>query len=263
MKVAICLSGLVGGISGRNGEGGTISPDICLSQWLPIINHYNADVFLHSWSTDQQEKLKKFLPKKIKVETQKEFNPSFDQYNHDMSTVEALSKDPRYAPLIKAHGSNLWNHMKGIMWRSHSKYYSSKEVVKLKKEYEKENNFQYDIVILSRFDIWFDKSIISKINLENIDSKYFYVSPRTDHEKKRIDYDIAYHDLIVYGNSNLIDKFSLLYDDVFEYSVSAIHAIREHAEKVIGKENIILSPLRFPTHYSLLRYKYGKNYLKN
>ena len=47
MKVALCLSGIVGGFSGRNGSGLQIPVQLCRDEWhRALFNNYDTDVLL-------------------------------------------------------------------------------------------------------------------------------------------------------------------------------------------------------------------------
>ena len=50
MRVALCLCGNVGGVSGQDGKGGWMHPDVGY-QYLNniLLKHYDTDVFVHSW----------------------------------------------------------------------------------------------------------------------------------------------------------------------------------------------------------------------
>ena len=63
-----------------------------------------------------------------------------------------------------------YNPPKNLKQQNYSQWYSRMKSVDLKKEYEKENNFKYDYVMICRFDVMFFTDII----FENFDNRYFY-----------------------------------------------------------------------------------------
>ena len=88
-----------------------------------------------------------------------------------------------------------------------SSAYSIKQVVTLKKDYEKEKDFLYDMVILTRYDISIDPLISS---LPDLDSYVYF-----ERYKNNIDGRIKDH--IFISNSFNIDQYSELYDKLNSY----------------------------------------------
>ena len=117
MKTALCLSGIVGGESGKNGLGNTINYVECNKYFKEnIIEPNGCDVFIHSWSTKyENDLLRLYKPKGYVFEEQKQFSTK---------------------------GGN--------RFRFQSKWYSVSQSLLKMKEFGK-----YDWVIVSRFDILF------------------------------------------------------------------------------------------------------------
>ena len=178
MKVALCFSGIIGGEGGKNGKGeslGLQEPYKSIKENLLDVN--NIDVFMHSWSLDaKSELIKLYNPKKYKFEKQIEFD-----------------KDDFRKNITK------------------SRFYGNKMALNLKNSYELENNFKYDWVMISRFDlIWFSKLIFSGYN-----NKCFYASNWNDNGPNNLGpYDRQTQagsgllDLWFFSNSNNMDKFA-------------------------------------------------------
>ena len=94
-----------------------------------IAKPHNADVFIHSWSKEHSNLINKV------------FEP-----------ISAIYEEPRNFSRHVEHKKNF------IQSRWYSEYQSNK----LKKIYEKENGFNYDVVVHSRLDvIWFNKIILN------------------------------------------------------------------------------------------------------
>ena len=150
MKVALCLYGLVGGLS--KWRGGIGSKDVDISRKIldigaenykkNLFDHADVDVFIHCWSKElEKEIIEAYSPVDYTIEVQKSFD-------------------------IPAH-------VPGHDWRKHSHYsrwYSTKHVVELKKKHETENDFKYDLVMMGRFDHSMEKNI----DLESLDAGKFY-----------------------------------------------------------------------------------------
>ena len=119
MRIAFCLVGIVGYVE-KYGSGKPIDPNVAHEynkKHIFDVND-NVDVFIHSWSTEfREEILNLYKPKKHIIEEQIDFNQNDIRLNS-----------------IK------------------SRWYSTKEVIKLKNKYEKENDFEYDFVMIYTFD---------------------------------------------------------------------------------------------------------------
>jgi hypothetical protein len=268
-KVALCISGILGGTSGRNGSGGLIHPVMGYNYWNhSILSNPNCqtDVFIHSWTTKARNAIiHTYNPKKFIIEEQKLFNPSLNMYG-DMS-IESMKNDRRYAGLIKAYNhdkgddshpshidgdsNNLWDHLRYQMWCQHSKWYANQKVVSLKKQYENENNFTYDYVILSRFDLYFN----SIFPFKDLTQDNFYASPRNWGNSFRNDHDIALMDMWFLAPSKMMDEFANLYDNIYKYCITGPHSSRERVVELFGEQRLKYLFLD-GIDYGALRHKY-------
>ena len=81
MKVALCLSGLVGN-SLRSGKGTTIDYQMAYQHFKKNIidNQIELDVFMHSWSVDyKSELIECYKPKDYIFEPQKNFGSNYSK----------------------------------------------------------------------------------------------------------------------------------------------------------------------------------------
>ncbi len=144
-KIAICFFGKVGNIKTKSGLGKS-DMDVLLKSFehydRHILNKNNIDVFIHCWDIELKERiLKLYKPKSFIIEKQRFFNiPWYVLGNHKRKQ----------------------NH--------YSRWYSQKISNDLRSSYEKENNFKYDFVMSTRFDIAFEKDLI----FSEMDSNLFY-----------------------------------------------------------------------------------------
>mgnify|MGYP007077429603 FL=1 len=176
MKVALCLSGIVGKLytnkAGYEWEGDIdfrIGHHFYKKHIFDVNN--NIDVFIHSWDEKyEKELIELYKPKKSKFQKQ----IIFDEENIRQQSIE-------------------------------SRWYGAKQVINLKKEYEEENNFTYDAVMWSRFDVGIFKNLmfseiddlngmyIPKSNPPNLNSPtildYWYFS-----SSKNMDVINSFHD---------------------------------------------------------------------
>jgi len=204
-KVALCLYGLVGGKIGKGSKGGSVDYMIAYEHYKKhIFDKNNVDVFIHSWSTNFENELKEiYMPQRSLFQKQKRFT-LFDRRNNDQKH------------------------------RSYSRWYSSKKTIELKREYEIENGFVYDWVMVSRLDMAFFTDVI----FDSYDPNYFYASHwnaapgriSKEHPGDRENYNegTGFLDFWFFSNSEMMDKFSTLYDNRKKYEISAHRASRQH-----------------------------------
>lgn len=195
MKVAICLHGLIGNVVGKSGDsdvGSDIVLKIAHQHWdRYFLEPYKPDVFIHSWNTKLHKEIDKlFCPKKIVTEEQKTFNIP------DWIPGEEKRKQNHY-----------------------SKWFSNKESVGLMNCYELANKFNYDFVMIARFDIAWRKNI----DIKKLDNKKFYIGGWIRNPRNKV------KDFWFLGSSKNIKKFSTIYDQIGNYCHPDV--------KVISKSN--------------------------
>jgi hypothetical protein len=92
-------------------------------------------------------------------------------------------------------------------------------VLELKKQYEVENNFKYDCVMVTRFDCIY-RSIW---DLWNLDMDYFYVT-----DGWPLSYLEGLPDLWFFSNSETMDVYGRMYDDLHEVFYDGRHDVRKN-----------------------------------
>ena len=119
MKVALCLSGMVGS-SQRWGDGEQLDYRISYDYLKEvIINQCDVDIFIHSWSVEHEKELcNLYKPKDFLFEKQVDFK----------------YKNPKSFAIM-------------------SQGYTRKSSVRLALNYEITNNINYDFIVLTRFVI--------------------------------------------------------------------------------------------------------------
>lgn len=178
MRIAICLSGL----------------PRCYNYYhesiLNFFSPHEVDVFMHLWGdhlTDSQkdELVQIWKPKSIRFDNQK--SPEFNEFRNWAHTVwkEGLRPAGRLPDPI-------WP-----MW------YSVQEANELKKKFELENNFKYDVVCRLRTDMWFMNSTWT-----NSISK---IAPKTIIVGNIRGYGGGIGDAVAMGDSKSMDAYSALY----------------------------------------------------
>ena len=160
MRIAICLSGKIGGLAGKNGEGGgeeillALGYSHMVRKVLSKNKEHQIDFFIHCWDKDFEEDLiALYNPVSIKTEDQIKFNIP--------DTIKGDSKD---------QPTRRNNHF--------SRWYSFQKSVNLKIDYELSNNFKYDGVLSTRFDLCWDFDVdfnkLSPSNIWHSDITYYH-----------------------------------------------------------------------------------------
>ena len=221
-KVALCLSGKIGNVQGKSGFFES-DPRVLIKghehYQRHILDKNDVDVFVHCWDGElENETLELYKPVKSRFEEQVYFDI------------------PDY---VKGEDTRKNNH--------YSRWYSNKIVNELRQEHEQENDFKYDYVMTTRFDLAFETDVV----FDNFDNEYFYAgkwSAVVDHngndffkggrgplydliqsrhpmlkELKRTTKgypknDEGFLDLWFFGNSENSNNFFSLYDHLDEYN---------------------------------------------
>ena len=94
-----------------------------------------------------------------------------------------------------------------------SMFYGIEQAVKLKKEYEEENNFKYDYVIRMRSDLLFLQPPGEFEDYDQSKLHVFDVQPGPDWIQTGVkDYGIL--DIIAWGGSDVMDKYGTIYSNL-------------------------------------------------
>jgi hypothetical protein len=238
MKVALCFYGLVGSKANKNGAGESLDPAIAynLNNDNLIVNNnksgHDVDVFIHSWSHEKRDELiKLYQPKSHLIEKQIDFPDSKNiAYNRDFSEKLSMLVSAVKTPLGV---SCLLADNKKEAFRAYSRWYSNKTVLELKKEYEQENDFEYDCVMVMRLDVGF----YSQFNFSELDMNNFYasnwnISPTQEnnniYDQENHNVGKGFLDFWFISNSKSMDKFSKLYEHITSYHVCPHRSAYQH-----------------------------------
>jgi len=232
-RTAICFYGLVGSQSHKGGNGAPL--DVSLAGELNlqhIINNNNADVFIHSWSTEKADELSRFYkPKGILVEQQAKFEiPRHIKFSRPLREKIKLLLHP--LKLRKTVDS--WQKE---AFRAYSRWLSCKRSIEQLQKFEKASGFNYDAVLLTRLDVGF----ITPFDFESYDLTSFWVSNWNNAPKIGTNYSLdftnqnqhfGFLDFWFLSNSKNIKKFSNLYDNIHKMSVSPHRSSYQYAHQL-------------------------------
>jgi hypothetical protein len=198
MKVALCLHGYY------NSSGGSTSGDRGFDYITKnILLGNNVDVFIHSWDIPAKEKiLQLYKPISSVFEEQKDFKK-------ELSNIDTGWFEEGFD-----RSTTMYNNS---IFQSLSFLYSRKAAVQLKKKYEQDNQFEYDCVVLGRFDLgnrgkehpqlYYATDIDFNLNadLSKLHMKYW----------NQFNWGIADH--WFYSNSKTMDDVGNLFDKLESY----------------------------------------------
>lgn len=234
MKIAVCFYGLTGSVEGKNGDGKPLDPGIAAKLNIEhIISPNQADVFIHSTSVEEKQKLiDLYKPKRFKIERQVDFSshPILQDKSFRIRLVRLINRI--FKP---AYSHNESTKIRSESFRAYSRWYSTRETVKMAVDYANENNFTYDFIILTRLDVGF----YTKFAFDECTSKSLYVSNWNDYPNvnneyklnyKNLNTDFGFLDFWFVGHQHIIEPFSKLYERIDEYSRSPHRASYEHAK---------------------------------
>ena len=232
MRTALCMYGKIGGSRGKDGYGDPVDFGKCLLTIKEhIIDINNCDVFIHNWNPELKDTLiEMYQPKDYIIEPQIRFK-----------TTKKYFKERRDEFI------------------GQSRWYSNKQTLTLKRKYELKNKFNYDWVMVCRFDLLF----FTDYDFSKLDSSFLYASNFNNWKPPNKENDTIKKrrllDMWFIGPTRLMDVISKLYDNFYQYPATDPHrAIWEHLEAYIGDP---LKITRFKFYrwfdYELYRIKYG------
>lgn len=206
MKIALCLSG-----QPRNLEknipyllNGLVEPSNI------------TDIFIHSWF-DESSIGTDF------ISSQPFQNGSLGSFSKD--TVKLLkSLNPKKYVIEKPNNFSEFSHLENLPTavQTHiaSSLYSAYSCNNLKTQYEKENNFKYDLVIKTRIDCFYQKALNITDYLDDDWKNVLHVAQDYQHMRQNEYYPISngdkyisLSDTFAYGSSKIIDKYCSIFPE--------------------------------------------------
>lgn len=226
MKTAIVFHGLTG-VYGKYGQGASLDLSRPFNSFKKNILdcNDNIDIFIHSWTTEKEsEVLNLYNPVLYKFETQKIFDVEYTVFGRKFKGYNLTSGEP-----------DKFMEQMGIRFHSmYSKWYSAKQSIKLKQEHEKKYNFKYDMTMLLRFDLGYNKKFI----FSEFDAGKIYVTACP-----AVEADKGLSDLYVLSTSEICDR--IFGDDgIFDYIQTNTDFPNDlfhnhyHLKKIIDTKNL-------------------------
>lgn len=179
----------------------------------------------------------------------------FHTWEHNTLNVDTILND--YKP-IKHKIDKRIKFDNNIIWNSYSsRWYSHGEVLKLKKEYENENNFKYDYVMLIRFDCIFKTEILFNFSNEYIYSAIWYDDNLPESVKKThlLEYWFILNSKNADLFSNIYDKLNIYRNKYGDISTHRLPKLHLEEEKIDDKIRFVFAEY---CHFTLERFKERK-----
>jgi hypothetical protein len=227
MKVALCISG-----QPRSVESGWESLKV-------IIENNNPDVFVHTWWDDTY--LDEGVPTShMGTETnihkdtlrviEDLYNPISMVVDPPKDVFDGCDNELRRDRIVNIDVSESSNYI----YNSSSMWWSLKQSIELKKGFEVDNRFLYDVVIRARFDLFVDKFLDFSKTENRIKKNTLYVPCSIGHlfsSRGNLDefnkyygvgtweqylkyYRVGTPDQCYFGDSNSLDVCGSLYDNI-------------------------------------------------
>lgn len=241
--------------------------NLSLEKWQKFVaNNPDVDIFIHTWTGNGDRKLGSwvnetetrqidinkiidvFKPKKFLIENNSDYLEQFSVYNMD-NTLKTYYED-RY----------IYFEETGDMSRYIvSQLYSIYTVNKLRNEYEKLKNINYDFVFRIRADNFVDLKIDELSTINNDDNMLYINSDSHQHpllgrgcvacayeypNKSHKDHSNMICDIFYYGSPKIIDKVSSIYLNI----LPLLRDMEKYNEEQIktGLYNHLLVPKKYP-----------------
>jgi hypothetical protein len=161
MRIALCYYGNLGWKLDANNEKVDLNASECFQSIKKHIIDYNdaqVDVFVHTWSHEAESDIIAILnPKIILSEKPKDF-PNRKDWGNTINNF-ADFKGFIFRKLRMKMNTTFNDDFDFTIYKLYSRWYSTKKVIEIKSEYERLNNFEYDYVMLLRFDIEFYRNV--------------------------------------------------------------------------------------------------------
>lgn len=199
MKIALCLSGY---FENAGGLFDSLRGNKYINE--KIISNNNVDVFVHSWDLKNENLIKKVYNVTSCI---------FEEQRQFKNLIEKCDEEWFFGASGKAPGMYSTNNI----FKTFSVSYSRMMANKIKSEYENANNFKYDCVVMTRFDLGQrgkehkQKYYATNINFDpSLDMKYVY-SAFWD----QLNHGFADH--WFYSNSQNMDIVASLHHNLVDY----------------------------------------------
>jgi len=231
MRIAICLFGLIGGKSDKNGKGESVDIAYARKGFSEAFERaYDVDYYIHTWSDSYHEELMAaYTPEKIVSEPVLDFDSeAWKMFVRDKIGMRLYLK-------TITSGRDFLNVEAVAAYRAYSRWLSTKRAFNLVPD---ELVSGYDFIVSARLDLEFFNPIMFPNNLKENellvshwnDARIFgqreKVNQINHSEEKH-----GFMDLWFAGRPRAMRKFCLLHDLYYEYESSPHKSSYQHCYK--------------------------------
>ena len=211
MKIAVCVSGQPRGIPLSLNQ---------LKENILIPNNI-TDVFVHTWYHPNWDNIS------FDSAQPSQEDGRLGKWKPDTDKIINQYLNPLKAVFDKPNNFEKFLHLPGqpsaIQTKMASIFYGMWKANELKKEYEDQHNFKYDIVLRVRFDLFYSHHILLKEYINNNLDKEIFVAHKFQHHRQNDSYPISTGgtyssmvDTFAFGSSQNMDSFCSVYPNFEE-----------------------------------------------
>jgi hypothetical protein len=235
MRVAICFSGMPRAL------------DKGYEYLKHLVEKHNADIFVHTWLEDPYElAYRSNFPRNNRFidPVYSEPTSSLEERSKNLVKIQLLYK-PISMTVDKYHIYQKWysNNEKWIYYYRHCSQLESIFLAnELKKKYEIQNNFKYDVVIRCRFDLPLRQEFnFKEYDLDNYvyvrDVRAEWIGMPIPKGNKRLERHV--NDMFAFSSSVNMDKWCNLYNYIKEAAemIDDLELLKFYKETINGPDN--------------------------
>lgn len=156
VKIAYCIYGMSYGK--HNAKDNIYSACKNFENWREqIFSKYDVDIFIHTWNEESRKEIEEIIkPKKFMIENINNIKREvlmIDKYPSNEILLNNSEKKILKGKINNKVAEKM--NVMPLMYGKYSRFYSMYQADKLRREYEIETQTKYDIVINTRFDVYY------------------------------------------------------------------------------------------------------------
>jgi len=222
----------------------------CFKYTIPWINHFiikplNADVFINGWANNMG-----VVQNEIEVQ----------EYDN-LKDFKINDKDDPKFDFLKINNRGDQTTNKNIE-KLYGQYFNLLECNKLRNNYEKLNNFNYDLVIRCRPDVFFFQEFDIKDIISTINNNYLSIPINYFHRH----YCNLTPEIFAMGSNNIMNEycnaFYSIEDSIKNFGIGGESVIHYHINNIIKNVHIHNIDINFVIDYPV-EYNFDELYLVN
>lgn len=213
VKIAYCIYGMSYGK--HNAKDNIYSACKNLQNWTDQLfsKYNNIDIFIHTWNEESRQDINQYLkPKKLLIEDINKINNQVIMVDKYPSNKILLNNTTKKISKTKLNNKQTRDfNTLPLMYGKYSRFYSMYQADQLRQQYESEHKFTYDIVINTRFDVFYNINI----NLLDLDYNKIYCVPKKN--MAPLYFTVAHpNDYLYFSNSSNMTKMCQIWLNLYD-----------------------------------------------